>query len=165
MTESASSKSAIDWKSLSDEEFEETLQAAFVEQSRRAILANAEREISELKTQYEKALGRSSGGEWVQPTGAHDTYDKDAVVTFNGHLRRSLIDNNFTQPSDDKFWVYAKESDTAPAPEAPPWNSGEALKVGDLRLYKGVVYSVIQAHTSAAHWPPDQVPALYRRES
>lgn len=155
-------ESAVDWGRLSDKEFEATLQAAFAEQSRRSILANAEREISEIKTQYEKALGRSSGAEWVQPTGAHD---KDAVVTYNGYLRRSLIDNNFTQPSDDKFWVYANESETAPTPYAPDWKAGEALKVGDLRLYKGIVYSVVQAHTSAAHWPPDQVPALYRMES
>jgi len=158
-------KSAVDWESLSDKEFEATLQAAFAEQSRRSILANAEKEIAEIKTQYEQALGRSTGGEWVQPTGAHDTYDKDAVVTYNGYLRRSLIDNNFTQPSDDKFWVYANESEIAPAPYAPDWKAGETLKVGDLRLYKGIVYNVIQAHTSAAHWPPDQVPALYRMES
>lgn len=29
--------------------------------------------------------------------------------------------------------------------------------------FQGDTYEVIQGHTSAAHWPPNAVPALYRK--
>lgn len=36
--------------------------------------------------------------EWVQPTGAHDTYAKGAKVTYKGQHYVSLIDNNSWSP-------------------------------------------------------------------
>lgn len=38
--------------------------------------------------------------EWVQPTGAHDCYNKGDGVTFNGKHYVSLIDGNVWSPSD-----------------------------------------------------------------
>lgn len=38
---------------------------------------------------------------------------------------------------------------------------GEFVNVGDEIVYNGKVYEVLQAHTLAAEWVPDQVPALY----
>lgn len=42
-----------------------------------------------------------------------------------------------------------------------PWRSGETLAVGDRRAYEGVLYEVIQAHTTQDDWTPDVVPALW----
>lgn len=36
--------------------------------------------------------------EWIQPTGAHDTYAKGAKVTYKGQHYVSLIDNNSWSP-------------------------------------------------------------------
>ena len=37
--------------------------------------------------------------DWVQPTGAHDAYDIDDCVTFNGNEYKSLINANVWSPS------------------------------------------------------------------
>ena len=36
--------------------------------------------------------------EWKQPTGAHDSYNKGDIVSYNGKLYRSLIDGNAYSP-------------------------------------------------------------------
>lgn len=36
--------------------------------------------------------------EWIQPTGAHDAYDKDAVVSHNGKHWKNTIDANVYEP-------------------------------------------------------------------
>ena len=36
--------------------------------------------------------------EWIQPTGAHDAYDKDAKVSHNGKHWKSTIDANVYEP-------------------------------------------------------------------
>lgn len=43
------------------------------------------------------------------------------------------------------------------------WRSGEALAVGDRRAYEGVLYEVIQAHTTQDDWTPDITPALFKK--
>lgn len=35
---------------------------------------------------------------WKQPTGAHDAYNKDDIVEYNGELYKSLIDGNTYSP-------------------------------------------------------------------
>lgn len=46
--------------------------------------------------------------EWVQPTGAHDAYSKDAKVTHNGKKYISQIDGNTVEPgTDDRWWIEA----------------------------------------------------------
>ena len=36
--------------------------------------------------------------EWIQPTGAHDAYDKDAKVSYNGKHWKSTMDANVYEP-------------------------------------------------------------------
>jgi hypothetical protein len=43
------------------------------------------------------------------------------------------------------------------------WISGESLTVGDRRAYDGILYEVIQAHTTQDGWEPPNVPALFKR--
>ena len=59
------------------------------------------------------------------------------------------------------------EPEPEPEPEGPAlpeWKIGVDYQPGDTFTYQGVVYTVLQAHTSAAHWPPDAVASLYERQ-
>lgn len=37
---------------------------------------------------------------WSKPTGAHDAYNKDDIVDYNGTLYKSLIDGNVYSPDE-----------------------------------------------------------------
>ena len=43
----------------------------------------------------------------------------------------------------------------------PQWVVGHAYIVGERLQYNGVLYRVVQAHTSQADWTPDITPALF----
>lgn len=45
----------------------------------------------------------------------------------------------------------------------PKWQEGKAYVVGDRVLYLGVLYKVLQAHTSQAGWEPDITPSLFAK--
>ena len=45
----------------------------------------------------------------------------------------------------------------------PSWVDGKAYVLGDELQYKGMLYRVIQAHTSQLDWTPDIVPALFTK--
>ena len=41
------------------------------------------------------------------------------------------------------------------------WSAGISVAVGDRMEYGGKLYKCVQAHTTAAEWPPDATPALW----
>ena len=43
------------------------------------------------------------------------------------------------------------------------WNVGVSYEVGRYLQYKGVLYKVLQAHTSQESWTPDMTPSLYAK--
>ena len=43
------------------------------------------------------------------------------------------------------------------------WKPGQDVKPGERYTFQNATYEVLQAHTTAAHWPPDAVPALYKK--
>ena len=45
----------------------------------------------------------------------------------------------------------------------PKWQVGKAYAVGERVLYLGVLYKVLQAHTSQAGWEPDIAPSLFAK--
>ena len=45
----------------------------------------------------------------------------------------------------------------------PKWQVGKAYVVGDRILYLGVLYKVLQAHTSQQGWEPDIAPSLFAK--
>ncbi len=63
----------------------------------------------------------------------------------------------------------AKELDDISAVESvslfPSWKPGIQVSVGERYKYNGLLYKVIQAHTTLAVWPPDITPALFTRIS
>ena len=50
--------------------------------------------------------------------------------------------------------------DSVPVTEFKP---GEQVKEGDLRLYNGTLYEVLQEHTTALHWAPDVEHSLWKQ--
>lgn len=116
-------------------------------------------------------------GEYVQPTGAHDAYRLDDVVTWEGGVYQAVEDSLVWSPTDyPRGWRKIAEDDPTAGEDPEPddstgedstdgpaaWTVGVAYTTGDQVTYQGAVYEVIQPHTSAAHWPPDQVASLYR---
>lgn len=45
----------------------------------------------------------------------------------------------------------------------PAWRSGVANTTGQRVLYRGVLYKVLQNHTSQDDWTPDAAPSLFAR--
>lgn len=150
----------MDYSSLTDDELLAHWQAAGVERERRQRLATLPDTITELIDTYQRALGRSTGADWSQPQGAHDAYPEGAIVTHDGQTWRSTIPANVWPPGVHG-WVVDEDAEPAPQPDAPAWEPGIAYQAGDLVDYQGTVYRVLQPHTSAAHWAPPDVPALY----
>lgn len=51
--------------------------------------------------------------------------------------------------------------DVASEPVTPAWQPGIAVHVGETFAYQGVVYRVVQGHTTAVGWEPPAVPARW----
>lgn len=54
------------------------------------------------------------------------------------------------------------DEDAADCPTLfPQWAAGITVIIGDRLEYGGKLYKCVQAHTTAAAWPPDTTPALW----
>lgn len=127
---------------------------------------------------------------FVQPTGAHDALPTGAIVTDEGRIwRTDLPTLNVWKPGTmNAMWVDITdmlldelnqpvgegEGDQAAPGEGevtendatmpdPEWKPDVAVRAGDQLVFKGDTYEVLQPHTTASHWPPDAVPALYKK--
>ena len=66
------------------------------------------------------------------------------------------------RPYIEKASVSLTDEDALQAVELfPKWVTGRAYAVDERLQYNGVLYRVIQAHTSQADWTPDITPALF----
>lgn len=165
---------ALDLQALETAEFQTLVTMVNAEAQRRRVLATYTEDMDRLQTAYQEARGiiKGTGAEYVPPTGAHDTYRLGDIVQFDGKYYRSTIPNNAWSPADHPDGWEEVPADDLPEGtgeettlDYPAWEAGVQYKQGDRVQHNGVAYEVIQAHTSAAHWLPDQVPALYSRIS
>ena len=81
---------------LSDEELSTLRIEVLTEQERRAIVATAAEQIAAIQDAYERATSIPA---WVQPTGAHDAYQKGDQVSHNGDTWTSTVAANAWEPS------------------------------------------------------------------
>ena len=66
------------------------------------------------------------------------------------------------RPYIEKAVVSLPDEDALQAVELfPQWVVGHAYAVNERLQYNGVLYRVVQAHTSQADWTPDITPALF----
>lgn len=61
----------------------------------------------------------------------------------------------------DKIDTFPIEQIEALSGIFPDWQPGVAVAASDIYRHEGVVYKVVQAHTTQADWTPDVVPALF----
>lgn len=153
----------IDLTAVSDTDLSDLIRRAYAEDARRRTISTAKEKTEQIAQEYARAIGREDGADWTQPTGAYDAYSLGAVVSYNGTTYRSTIPANVWAP--DAYpagWEVITDHEPTPQPDAPDWSgSSVSYAVGDLVTYNGVVYSVLQDHTSQAGWTPDAVPSLY----
>ena len=70
------------------------------------------------------------------------------------------------RPYIEKAAVSLPDEDALQAVELfPQWVVGHAYAVDERLQYNGVLYRVVQAHTSQADWTPDATPALWVKVS
>lgn len=77
------------------------------------------------------------------------------------------IDERIWRDITDELWPEEPTSGAntpgAAQDGAIPFKAGLNLKAGDVVVYQGVKYRVVQPHTSQSNWTPDAVPALFSR--
>lgn len=139
---------------MSDEELDILRVEVLVEVERRQTIANAVNQAETIARNYLKAVGRTDGTDWVQPTGAHDAYPEYAIVLHNGKEWESLIPANVWEPGVSG-WRAKPEEGSGPAEWTAPTGGHDAYKTGDLVTFNGKTYeSVIDDNT----WSPSDYP-------
>ena len=132
----------------------------------------------ELKPEFCTDPADTAAPEWLQPSGAHDSYPMGAVVSHNGRTWQSMHPGlNSWEPGafgvDDRIWVEVQPAepkpadssvtgDSAPEPQPLPWSPGNHVTPGRLWAYNGVTYEVVQEHDTQVGWEPPNVPALFK---
>lgn len=69
-------------------------------------------------------------------------------------LRQAVADGRLTD---------AELLSVQPALEGRVWKPGIPVQVGDVYSYSASLWRCVQAHTTQGDWPPDLVPALWRK--
>lgn len=155
----------IDLAVMTDAEIEEIRSAVLAESERRRLLTTLPAQAEAVAAEWRRAAGVTDGTAWRQPTGAHDAVPAGGKRVFEGRLweNTSGVALAHSPSAYPAGWTdRGAATPTVPDPGAQPaWAVGVAYKIDDTVAYGGKVYRVVQAHTSAAHWPPDQVASLY----
>lgn len=97
-------------------------------------------------------------GEFVN-VGSHRKYGDLIYIVIQAHTTQA----DWTPDITPALWSVYNSAAEDPTTTA-PWIAGEAVKVGDLREYKGVIYRAVQAHTTQDGWTPEATPDLWAKE-
>ena len=135
---------------LSDEEL-----AALVEDAKRRLAARQTRSaIAEsLQLAVDRVLKPNlnlMGESWEHDRVAWD----GTTVTVTALSPEEYLDLDLSDP----------EPEPEPEPAVRDWAPGMGVAAGERIRYEGVVYVVVQAHTTQDGWRPDALPALFRVE-
>ena len=146
----------LDLTTLTSDDLEMLGVLVAAEQQRRRVLIHAEAQAAKLAAEYEQAAADLPPAETIPAAigpGRRIMWQGEVWRnTSGGWLNSNALPDTFLQG-----WA----QETGLPPDVAVWQPGEALAVDDLREYQGIVYRVIQAHTSQADWLPPDVPALY----
>ena len=115
------------------------------------------------------ALWWRADGTLIPPTGSEDAYPPGHEGQVEGVWYRWAGQQPAVflpgQPGGES-WVQITgpggDPVTPPEPEGPIlWAPDIVFAVDDLTTHEGVTYRIVQAHTSAGHWLPADLPSLY----
>jgi hypothetical protein len=109
---------------------------------------------------------QGSGRIWEIPTNtqawrAGVSYAVDDVALYEGVpytcRQAHTSERGWFPPAVPALWSIQNQGGGGPV----EWVAGEAVDVGDQRVYQGVTYEALQAHTTQSGWEPPNVPALW----
>lgn len=99
-----------------------------------------------------------------------DLIDDDGNTTTYSHpefIGSRWIGNkyhiSFREISEEELMKAADEAAIFIPNFLPSWMVGMEYKIGNRLVYDGVIYKVLQDHTSQADWTPDKAVSLYAR--
>lgn len=97
-------------------------------------------DIDKLIRQYAEQVGRdlTEGAPFVQPTGAHDAYPKDSIVTHDGKTWRATRAGANGVPGESPDWWLIPEGGEIPAWTQP--HAGTEYELGALVTHNGHVW-------------------------
>lgn len=142
------------------------------ERGRRNTLAAVLRREDEIAAGYHESQGtlntddETNAPEWVQPVGAHDAWPVGALVSHAGHTWRNTagVVNVWEPGSDGPVPTWTRiDYEEGEGMDIPLWRAGVDYITGEIVTYDGTEYRVLQDHTSAGHWLPDQTVSLYEK--
>lgn len=139
--------------SLGDEDITVGLSILYTESKRRESLITAQVRIEEAARQWREAAGRVEGDEYVQPTGYHNAYQYDAVVTYGGKKWKSTRNGANGIPGQSPDWVQVAEEG-----EILEWvqpHAGSEYPVGAVVKHKGRLWR--NDHVAVNGWEPGTV--------
>lgn len=146
---------AAELQALTDTELMDLQTRVAQESLRRTVVAGAQAQQDQIARQYEQAVKDlpvlTSVPQGGVPPGRK--IKNAAGVTYVNSSGAWL-------PVGPDQYAMGYKLDTRPV-TATAWAAGQAVKVGDLRLFNSVVYKALQAHTTQAGWEPPNVPALW----
>ena len=139
----------LNLKDMSEEEL-----ADLVEDARRELAGRQTRGaiVRDLESAVDRVVGPNlelMGDGWES---GRVVWDGDSV-TVSVLSEEEYEDIDFPEPEPEE-----------PEQDVRDWVAGMSVQAGDRLRYQGVVYVVVQGHTTAAHWQPDGLPSLYRKE-
>lgn len=92
--------------------------------------------------------------------------DIEALTIITGGDRPTVSEAEEIRGKVENMTTYIPDEEAEAETWAfPAWVAPHDYVVGDRIRYNGLLYKVVQAHTSQADWTPDATPALYARIS
>lgn len=90
------------------------------------------------------------------PVAVRDVYSYDGTLVEC--IQAHTTQQDWTPPATPSLWkVHRTDDGTVPL----AWMPGLALTLTDQVTYDGILYDVLQAHTSQTGWEPPATPALF----
>lgn len=153
----------MDFESMTEQELYDLIDEVKEELARRQTLQAVDAEVATV-LRNARASGAiptpSQGAEWVQPSGAFDSYVEGDTVVHNGKRWISLVSANVWEPGVSS-WREAVAPGADPAEWVQPSGATDAYNTGDLVTFEGEVYkSVIDANT----WSPTEYPQGWEKQ-
>lgn len=99
---------SFDLAKLSDKDIEKLQLELYSESDRRARIASGPSDVDSAISRYQRAVGRSDGDKWVEPTAAADAYVEGSVVAHGGADWVSAVPGNLDEPGIGEGWKKAK---------------------------------------------------------
>lgn len=158
----------MDLAEMPDETWAELWAMCVRENARRETLRQAREQAEAAARKYEEAVADSPARK-LSEIGEHEALGPgerliDAAGLVWENVSGAWLGPHVAGPAQyPTGWRRSEGSPTDPAVVSEWDPRGHAYRPGDLVSYQGVVYRVIQAHSSQSDWVPSVVPALYVR--